>query len=127
MRYRSDRIRLGAVALALALPCSPVLAQRVDKPHAPVCADAAPGNVWCHSRIIIDNHGKPSVVKPYGRPPRGSFNPPYGPSELRTAYRLTGQAPGLPIIAIVVAFDAPHIASDLATYSTHYGFPQLPD
>jgi subtilase family serine protease len=95
-------------------------------PHAPVCADRSDGTFYCASRVIVDSHGKPAFLP---RPKQGAqAKPPYGPAQFLGAYNLTGRAvSGLPIIAIVDAFDHPTISQDLAVYSNQYGLPQLPD
>jgi subtilase family serine protease len=63
-----------------------------------------------------------------GRSAASPFNTPtgYGPGKLHTAYGLPTTLSGNQTIAIVDAFDAPNIVSDLADYSTFYGIPLLP-
>jgi subtilase family serine protease len=45
----------------------------------------------------------------------------YGPSDLRSAYKLTATGSGT--VAIVDAYNDPNAASDLATYRSQYGLP----
>ena len=50
-------------------------------------------------------------------------NPPYGPSNLHSAYNLPTTAPGTPTVAVVDAYSNPNLASDLATYRSMFGLP----
>ncbi|HEY3505324.1 MAG TPA: putative Ig domain-containing protein [Actinocatenispora sp.] len=49
----------------------------------------------------------------------------YGPSDLRSAYKLPSGGGAGTTIAIVDAYDDPHAASDLAKYRSYYGLPAL--
>jgi subtilase family serine protease len=94
------------------------------RPHAAVCPDRVPGVFNCAARVIVDAAGRPAVINPNAA--GGSSG--YGPAQFLGAYGLTGRAAsGHPIIAIVDAYDNPNIAGELATYSSFYGIPQLPD
>jgi len=89
--------------------------------HMNVCAAADTGSAACDARVITDGKGNPtaSATLPQGM----------SPAQFLKAYNLPGVAatsPSRPIIAIVDSNDDPNIASDLATYSTTYGLPQLP-
>ncbi len=87
--------------------------------HKMVCTDASDGEAHCNARVITDDAGRPVAA---ARAISG-----YGPAQFLKAYNLTGQAPTAgTIIAIVDAYDHPNIQSDLNTYSTHFGIPQLP-
>ncbi len=124
MRYGSNSIWLGAAVLFLGLPYGPAPAQTIPaRPHASVCADQTPSTFNCAARVTVDDHGRPFVVPRF----RSTSAAPYGPAQFLAAYKLTGQAPNRPIIAIVDAFDAPNISGDLATYNAFYGIPKLPD
>ncbi len=87
-------------------------------PYMKVCTGASAGEANCNARVVTDQKGTPNAT------PRTILG--YGPSQFLKAYNLTGQASGHPIIAIVDAYDDPNIASDLATYSSAFGIPQLP-
>ena len=48
----------------------------------------------------------------------------WGPTDLRAAYNLPSSSKGKDqIVAIVDAYDNPNVASDLATYRSHFGLP----
>jgi subtilase family serine protease len=82
----------------------------------PVCpGPAAPGAARCHSHVVTDPSGHAHA----STGPSG-----YGPIQFRTAYSLPSSTAGSgQTIAIVDAYDDPNIASDLSTYSSHYGLP----
>ena len=89
--------------------------------HMNVCAAADSGFAACDARVTTDGRGNPaaSATLPNG----------YSPAQFLKAYGLSGVAPASSaprIIAIVDSNDDPNIASDLATYSSTYGLPQLP-
>lgn len=72
----------------------------------------------CHARVIVDAGGSPKTTfSPLG----------FGPKQLRGAYNVNGRASsGVPLIAIVTAYDNPNIKTDLDTYSKQFGLPLLP-
>ena len=84
--------------------------------HVPVCGPIT-GEFRCHARVVIDNNGSPNATaQPAG----------YGPAHFHGAYTSAVNAPAGQIIAIVDAYDHPKILSDLNTYSSTFGIPQLP-
>ena len=85
------------------------LAQIPQLPHAPVCSGGA---YHCYSHVRVDEMG---FVKTFASPSG------LGPSELTSAYKLSGTASAT--IAIVDAYDYPNAESDLATYRSTYGLP----
>ena len=85
------------------------LAQIPQQPHAPVCSGGA---YHCYSHVRVDEMG---FVKTFAAPSG------LGPSELTSAYKLSGSATAT--IAIVDAYDYPNAESDLATYRSTYGLP----
>lgn len=87
--------------------------------YAPVCSAEVHGYARCHARVVVDSNASPFITGA----PTG-----YGPAQFLGAYKLPSSAssnPG-PIIAIVDAYDQPHIQSDLNTYSSTFGIPTLP-
>jgi subtilase family serine protease len=60
-------------------------------------------------------------LNPFAHSPGGG--PPYAPANLRSAYNLSGTAPGTPTVAIVDAYNNPDLASNLATYRSEWGLP----
>ena len=81
-----------------------------------VCPGAPEGVGHCHALVGTDGNGNP-IGSPTPRP--GS----YGPTEFHTAYNLPTAAPKQQTIAIVDAYDDPHIESDLAVYDSQYDLP----
>jgi hypothetical protein len=83
--------------------------------HAAVCPGVpAERSARCHARIVTDDNGVAiSHATPSG----------YGPSDLRSAYKITGNGNSATIIAIVDAYGYTNAESDLATYRSYYGLP----
>src|SRR5882724_2923305 len=83
--------------------------------HSRVCSGtAAPGSASCHAHIVKDETGQPfATTGPAG----------YSPTDLRTAYSVTGTGTSSTIIAIVDAFGYPNAEADLATYRAQFGLP----
>jgi subtilase family serine protease len=82
-----------------------------------VCDNPGAGAAGCHAIVVADTKGKPLA----SGAPSG-----FGPAQFHGGYNLPTAAPSLRTIAIVDAYDAPSITSDLATYNTQFGVPQLP-
>jgi subtilase family serine protease len=83
--------------------------------HAAVCpGPAAPGTARCHSHIVTDTSGRPFATSS----PAG-----YGPSDLRSAYKVTGTGASSTLIAIVDAWGYPNAESDLGKYRSRFGLP----
>ncbi len=86
--------------------------------HVRACADAMqPGTARCHAHIVTDSAGnwiahkvQPNVT------PSG-----YGPSDLRSAYKVTGSGSASTTIAIVDAYGYRNAESDLAVYRSQFG------
>jgi len=83
--------------------------------HARVCSTAAEeGNASCHAHVVHDETGRPfATTGPSG----------YSPTDLRTAYAITGNGQSSTIIAIVDADGYPNAEADLATYRAQFGLP----
>ncbi len=83
--------------------------------HAAVCpGPAAPGSARCHAHVVTDGSGQPQASSG----PAG-----YGPSDLRSAYNVTGSGTSSTVIAIVDAYGYPNAESDLAVYRSQFGLP----
>ena len=77
------------------------------------CAAVPQGYARCLALVsTINNNADPT-----------GGNPPYGPANLHSAYHLPTTASGTPTVGIVDAYSNPNLASDLATYRSHYGLP----
>lgn len=86
--------------------------------HRRVCDEVLPGEAHCDARVTTNERGTPLAS------PKAMSG--YGSAQFLSAYNLSGQASGNPIIAIVDAYDDPNIQKDLDTYSTAFGIPKLP-
>lgn len=97
----------------------PLVAQEANQHtrYVPVCPKTKdPMIAHCLAQVIIDNNVTPfTTTKPAG----------FGPAEFRKSYNVIGEATKTPIVAIVDAYDQPHMLSDLQTYSTTFNLPQL--
>lgn len=125
--------KLGAVALTTILgvagtsPASATTQQleRFGNIFAlSVCGKfSMPGTAHCFAKVVTDARGniKESVVGP--RLTRNAVPSGYGPSDLRSAYKVTVNGSSGYTIAIVDAYGYPNAEADLATYRSQYGLP----
>ncbi|SDJ04643.1 hypothetical protein SAMN05444157_1450 [Frankineae bacterium MT45] len=100
----------NAVARAYTAPARPV----ADVPTTPNCAQPAPGRARCLS-VKVDaaaTNAQPASI------PNG-----LSPANLASAYNLNSTGGAGRTVAVVDAYDAPNIESDLATYRAQYGLP----
>src|SRR5215470_2259518 len=81
--------------------------------HTRTC-DSADAEVRCHARVLVDAVGEPRI----NAAPAG-----YAPSQLRSAYKITGSGAATTTIAIIGAFGYPTAESDLASYRSQFGLP----
>jgi subtilase family serine protease len=114
LRHRKLAATVGFAAV-LALPGTALAAP--GRYHHRVCATPAAGHAACNAVVVATGpgaHAKPAAAaRPSG----------YGPSDLRSAYGLTGNGSSTQTIGIVDAYDDPTAASDLATYRSQFGLP----
>jgi subtilase family serine protease len=93
--------------------------------HKAVCDHGNPnGTARCLARVVTDASGKELAIEV--SPDAGGVTPNvvpsgYGPSDLRSAYNITGN--GTTTIAIVDAYGYPNAEADLAVYRAQYGLP----
>ncbi|MEN9614116.1 MAG: hypothetical protein RLZZ347_423 [Candidatus Parcubacteria bacterium] len=85
--------------------------------HSAVCSDASAGNMHCSARVTTDAKGTPQAA---------SLPSGLGPVQFHAAYTTATSTNTRKVIAVVDAYNDPNITTDLATYSTTYGIPQLP-
>src|SRR5690349_6603242 len=79
-----------------------------------VCGSAAPGQARCLAQVETNAAGKAlAAAAPAG----------YGPTQLRTAYSLTGSGSGTQTVAIVDAYNDPNAEADLGVYRSQFGLP----
>ncbi|HSX15884.1 MAG TPA: S53 family peptidase [Candidatus Saccharimonadales bacterium] len=85
--------------------------------HQRVCDAAAASMAGCFARVETDKSNNPAVTTlPAG----------YGPAQFHGAYQTPGTSLNPGTIAVVAAYDAPNIVSDLATYNKTFGLPVFP-
>jgi subtilase family serine protease len=85
--------------------------------HAAVCpGPAAAGTARCHGHVVVDDSGQPLAT---------SGQAGYSPSDLRSAYRVTGTGTSSTRVAIVDAYGYPSAESDLAVYRSQFGLPPI--
>jgi hypothetical protein len=123
--------KLGALALATlfgvagttSAPAAPIQLQRFGNVFAlPVCGLlSAPGSAHCFAKVVTDSRGNPIDGKPSLT--RMATPSGYGPSDLRSAYKVTGTGSSSYTIAIVDAYGYTNAEKDLATYRSQYGLP----
>lgn len=92
------------------------------------CSDPSSGQVSCMAKVVTSTSGTPfsSIAPPAG----------FGPDQIHTAYNLpctpggvvsskcsTPAIFGPKILAVILAYHAPNIESDLAVYNETYGLP----
>ena len=70
----------------------------------------------CLSKVMVDGKG---TVPQSTTPPAGALTP----TQLKSAYKLTGLSSGGRTVAIVDAYGYPNLESDLATYRSYFGLP----
>jgi len=89
--------------------------------HKAVCSHAiSVGMARCDSQVRTDARGDPFN----GKPTPNATPAGYGPTQLRTAYGVTGlSGSSSTTIAIVDAYGYPNAESDLATYRSAFGLP----
>jgi subtilase family serine protease len=110
----------GALLVATALgagSASAAPAARSAHGSERTCAAAAFGYAACLARVVTDAAGHPMAkrVAPNATPAG------YGPSDIRSAYNLTGSSSGGKTVAIVDAYNDPTAESDLRVYRSQYG------
>jgi subtilase family serine protease len=91
--------------------------------HIEVCpGPAAAGTARCHAHVVTDSQGRLIENVRRGASPNATPSG-YGPSDLRSAYGITGSGASTTTVAIVDAYGYPNAESDLATYRAQYGLP----
>jgi subtilase family serine protease len=81
---------------------------------AAICPDTPDGSPYCHAFGLVDASGH-LITNPA---PAG-----YGPSQLRSAYKITGSGSSSTLIAVITAYDYATADADLATYRSQFGLP----
>ena len=81
----------------------------------------ARGQARCFSKVVTDAHG--NILERLTPAVRNATPSGYGPSDLRSAYKITTTGSSSYTIAIVDAFGYPNASADLAVYRAQYGLP----
>jgi subtilase family serine protease len=118
-RIAAGTLAIWALAGTTALAAPPTVERSGNTYHVAVCpGPAAPGTARCHAHVVTDKDGAPigSFAQPNALPPG------YGPSDLRSAYNVTGSGAST-VVAIVDAYGYTNAESDLAVYRSTYGLP----
>lgn len=104
--------------------CGPAEAQTVEVSngiyHIRACQGGeVPGFARCHAHIVTDRTGR-VIARNATRatPPQG-----YAPSDLKSAYQVSGSGSATTVIAIVDAYGYPDAEADLGVYRAMYGLP----
>ena len=80
-----------------------------------VCVDARAGEASCHALKLVDADGQASA-SPNAATPSGK-----SPSDIQSAYKLTGLKSGARTVAIVDAYGYPNAERDLGIYRAQFG------
>lgn len=121
---RSCSIVALFAAMAALFCASAVSAQTIEMTdnvfHVRACqAPELAGRARCHAHIVTDRFGR-FLARPMATT---SLPPGYGPSDLRSAYEVTGTGSSSTIIAVVDAYGYPNAEADLDVYRAKYGLP----
>ncbi len=106
-----------ASACAISGPDEPshtMTAQEIATAGTVSLCSVDPGTVHCHGRAIADPNGCP-----HPNPAPAGF----GPSQLRSAYKISGTGSSSTTVAIVDAFGYSNAEADLAVYRSQFGLP----
>jgi len=107
----------GIVVLIVLAPQVNAQQKGKIKPHKSVCLADKQDKIRCHAKVITNDKGDPDTTSG----PTG-----YGPTQFQTAYNFNGASSSGRILAVVDAYDHPHIKSDLDVYSSAFNLPVLP-
>jgi subtilase family serine protease len=115
-------VTLGAIALMAA--GAPAQAKTGTTPFAHSCATPSRAGYASCFALKRTNVSQPAglsahAVNPYATPSG------WGPSDLRSAYKLAANGGAGQTVAVVDAYDDPNAASDLATYRAQFGLGTL--
>ena len=81
---------------------------------AAICPDTPDGSPYCHAFGLVDASGH--LIR--NTAPAG-----FGPSQLRSAYKITTSGSSSTLIAVISAYDYATAEADLATYRAQFGLP----
>ncbi|MDE2436235.1 MAG: hypothetical protein KGM49_08250, partial [Sphingomonadales bacterium] len=122
--------KMGRIAVAIVGMLGGVGIAQANEPversgnalHVAVCArGVARDEARCFAHVRVDASGNPMPGKSQGAAPMATPSG-FGPSDLRSAYAITGSGSGS-VVAIVDANGYANAEADLATYRAQYGLP----
>jgi subtilase family serine protease len=114
LRHRKLAAAVGAAAV-LVLPATATAAP--GRYHHRVCATPSVRHASCDAIVVATAAGAKAKPLAAAAAPVGG----YGPSDLRSAYKLTSSGSSSQTVAIVDAYDDPTAESDLGVYRNQYG------
>ena len=128
MKYRSCLAAAFGVALTFSgfgiSRAAPIEIERSGNAfHRAVCGRVAlPGSAICHAHVVTDARGN---ILPGKKATADLLTAPagYGPSALRSAYKVSGLGSASTTIAIVDAYGYPNAERDLGIYRAQFGLP----
>lgn len=112
-------VAASLAALAGMTPTSAVAAagNGVHQHHA--CATATAGKASCNAISLVNSNG--SAVSPAGKPVTSNAISGKTPTDIQSAYKLTGLKSGGRTVAIVDAYGYPNAERDLGVYRSQWG------
>jgi hypothetical protein len=118
---------LGGASVASAQGFTPAASPQIQHSgnvfHVAVCGTAPQGYARCHAHVVTDNRGSP-LAQPFARTVGRNTTPAgFGPSDLKSAYNVTGSGSASVIVAVVDAYGYSNAEADLGTYRTQFGLP----
>ena len=130
VRITTVAAAIAATTLATAVAAGPAQAasprgaraHRRIKPSERTCAAAPAGYAACLARVVVNSNGTPKAKSKSQLDP-DAIPAGYGPSDIQSAYNLSGASGAGRTVAIVDAYDDPTAEQDLATYRSTYGLP----
>jgi subtilase family serine protease len=118
LRYRKLAAAVGSAAV-FALPATATATAAPGRYHHRVCAVPSAHRAECNAIVVATAAGAEAKPLAAAAAPVGG----YGPSDLRSAYKLTTSGSSAQTVAIVDAYDDPTAEKDLATYRSQFGLP----
>src|SRR5690242_14548674 len=121
LRHRKLAATVGFAAV-LALPGTAMAAP--GRYHHRVCSAPRAGHAACDALVVTRAPGPNAKPLAESRAAAAAAAPAgYGPSDLRSAYKLTSSGSASQTVAIVDAYDDPTAEHDLGVYRSQFGLP----
>ncbi|HEY4113459.1 MAG TPA: S53 family peptidase [Rhizomicrobium sp.] len=101
---------------------APVIQRSHGTYHIAVCGPAVGFAARCHAHVVTNARGQ-ILSKPKSTAQARTTPSGYGPSQLRSAYAVTGSGSSATTVAIVDAYGYSNAETDLATYRSQFALP----